>query len=130
VEFDKEISAGELSFEAAQKQALSVIKTMRYGSNEYFGINDLEPKMIMHPFKPELNGKDLSENKDPNGKHLFVEMAQVCKEKKAGFVDYMWEKPGASIPIPKISYVKLFTKWDGLLGPEYILMTLKKKFLL
>ena len=30
------------------------IKNLRYGKDEYFLINDLGPKMIMHPFKPEL----------------------------------------------------------------------------
>ena len=59
----------------------------------------------MHPYKPELDGQDLSENKDPNGKKLFVEFANVCREKGEGFVDYFWPKYGADKPQPKLSYV-------------------------
>jgi PAS domain S-box-containing protein len=135
--FDTKVTENKMSLEQAQEQATSVIKTMRYEGKEYFWINDLEPKMIMHPFKPELNGKDLSENKDPNGKHLFVEMVNVCKEKNEGFVDYMWEKPGASMPMPKISYVKLFSKWGWIVGSgiyvddvEEEIASLKQKILI
>ncbi|MDP3683801.1 MAG: cache domain-containing protein, partial [Ignavibacteria bacterium] len=115
-EFGAKVTEKTLSLEEAQKQAISVIKTMRYEGKEYFWINNLEPRMIMHPYKPELNGKELSGNKDPNGKHLFVEFVNVCKEKGEGFVEYMWEKPGASEPLPKISFVKLYSEWGWIVG--------------
>ena len=44
----------------AKKTALSVIKSLRYGKDDYFWINDMHPTMIMHPDKPKLDGKDLS----------------------------------------------------------------------
>ena len=96
--------------------ALSAIKGMRYAGNEYFWINDLEPKMIMHPINADLNGKSLSESKDPNGKRLFVEMANLARDKGEGVVDYMWAKEGSSKPVPKISYVKLEKDWGWIVG--------------
>jgi len=81
--------------EAERKQlALSMIKTMRYNTNDYLWINDSHPTMVMHPIKPALDGKDLSDFKDPKGKKLFVEFAKVCREKNEGTVDYLWPKPG------------------------------------
>jgi methyl-accepting chemotaxis protein len=115
-ELDAKVANNTISLEDAQKQAISVIKDLRYDGKEYFWINSLDLKMIMHPYKPELNGTDLSENKDPNGKKLFAEMAGICKEKGEGFVDYMWEKPGAGVPMSKISFVKLFSKWGWIVG--------------
>src|SRR5579883_807427 len=50
---------GELSDEAARTLAMNEIKALRYGSNDYFWINDLQPRMLMHPFKPEMVGKNL-----------------------------------------------------------------------
>jgi len=41
----------------------------------------------MHPYKPQLNGQDLSENKDPSGKKLFVEFVKTCRENGEGFVE-------------------------------------------
>jgi methyl-accepting chemotaxis protein len=72
--------------------------------------------MVMHPYKPQLDGKDLSENKDPNGKKLFVEFVNVCRENGEGFVDYYWPKYGADKPQPKLSFVKLFKKWNWIIG--------------
>ena len=107
---------GTLSDEAARKQALATLKSMRYDTKEYFWINDMHPKMVMHPIKPELDGKDLSGFADPAGKKLFVAFVDVAKASGSGFVDYLWAKPGFDKPVPKISYVKRFEAWDWVVG--------------
>ncbi|MBF0607143.1 MAG: methyl-accepting chemotaxis protein [Candidatus Magnetobacterium sp. LHC-1] len=115
-EYNERVNKGEFTREEAQNRAKAHIRNIRYMEKEYFWINDMHPKMIMHPIKPELDGKDLTENKDPNGKHLFVEFVNVCKKDGAGYVNYMWSKPGAKKPVPKLSYVKLFKPWDWIVG--------------
>ena len=116
VAYDHRVANKEMTREQAQKTALSLIEQLRYRDNDYFWINDLEPKMLMHPNFPELDGKNLSNDKDPTGKYLFVEMVNICKEKGEGFVTYMWPKPGATKPVPKLSYVKLFKPWGWIVG--------------
>ncbi|XPV69235.1 MAG: cache domain-containing protein [Halarcobacter sp.] len=102
--------------------ALKAIGNMAYGKSGYFWINDSKAKMIMHPIKPSLDGKDLSKVKDPNGKLLFSEMAKVAEKNAAGgFVKYMWEKPGKTKPQPKLSFVQKFEPWDWIIGTgEYV----------
>lgn len=112
----KKMESGQITEEEAKLQVITLIEQLRYDSDNYFWINDLEPTMIMHPIKPELNNKSLSQNKDPNGKYLFVEMAKVAKAEGEGFVDYQWPKPGFDEPVPKISYVKLFKPWGWIIG--------------
>ncbi|HKL76886.1 MAG TPA: methyl-accepting chemotaxis protein [Gammaproteobacteria bacterium] len=107
---------GQLTQEAAQEAALQAIQNLRYGDKQYFWINDMQPAMVMHPFKPELNGEDLSGVTDPNGKHLFVAMVEEVQTGGAGFVDYMWPKPGFDEPVPKVSYVKGFAPWGWVIG--------------
>ena len=107
---------GALTTEQAQAAAKEALRALRYSGEEYFFISDLAPRMIMHPFKPELEGKDMSENKDPNGKRLFVEFAAVAQGGGQGFVDYLWPKPGAAQPVPKISYVHGFQPWGWVIG--------------
>ncbi len=107
---------GALSRDAAQAEAKRLIAAMHYDGNNYFWINDLHPTMVMHPVKPELDGKDLTANADPNGKHLFVEMVKVAKAEGEGFVDYYWPKPGQEEPAAKISYVKLEPRWGWIVG--------------
>jgi methyl-accepting chemotaxis protein len=109
-------TAGTMTREEAQKAAADVISSMRYGDSGYFWINDMHPKMVMHPIKKELDGKDLSQNKDPNGKLLFVEFVNTVKASGEGFVDYYWPKPGADAPVLKYSHVVGFEPWGWIVG--------------
>jgi methyl-accepting chemotaxis protein len=108
--------SGALSVQEAQKQAKNAVKALRYERDQYFWINDMKPAMVMHPIRPELDGADLSDNKDPAGKRLFVAMVDVVKQKGAGFVDYQWPKPGYDQPVEKLSYVAGFAPWGWVVG--------------
>lgn len=109
---------GKMSQEEARASAAAAVNAMRYDDRdmEYFWINDMQPKVVMHPIKPELNGKDVSDFKDPSGKRLFVEFVHMVKAKKAGFVYYLWPKPGFDKPVLKVSYVKGFEPWGWIVG--------------
>lgn len=99
----------------AQAKCLDTISKLRYEKIEYFWINDLKPRLIMHS-DPAMIGKDMSNYQDPTGKKFMVEMVTVCRLKGAGFVDYEWPKPGQKKSIPKISYVKLYPAWGWIIG--------------
>lgn len=91
------------------KESLKEIKKMRYdccGEPNYVWINDMHPKMIMHPIKPMLDNTDLTNNKDPDGKALFVEFVNAVKATPSGaWVDYKWTKFGEKDPTAKKSWV-------------------------
>jgi methyl-accepting chemotaxis protein len=113
----KQEQAGTLSQADAQARAIEAVSAMRYQGNGYFWINDMHPKMVMHPIKPALNGTDLTENKDPNGKHLFIEFVKAAQTTEGkGFVDYYWPKPGAEEPVLKYSHVAGFKPWGWVVG--------------
>jgi methyl-accepting chemotaxis protein len=107
---------GELSAAEAQKRAQARIGAIRYGDNDYFWINDMQVRMVMHPTKPDMNGKSTADFKDPNGKALFVEAVDVVRRNGAGFVAYEWPKPGSDKPQPKLSHVAGFAPWDCVIG--------------
>ncbi len=111
-----EAKAGRLSTEDAKAQAIAAIKALRYNTDDYFWINDMHPRMVMHPFKPALDGTDLTGFADPSGKKLFVAFVDEVKANGAGFVPYLWPKPGFSEPVEKISYVKGFAPWGWIVG--------------
>ncbi len=114
--YDEQVKAGKMSLEEAQGQAKNALRKARYDEKEYFWINDFHPTSIMHPIKPELEGKDQTDNRDPNGKQLYVEFVKVVKAQGAGFVDYMWSRQGESKPVAKLSYVKGFAPWGWIIG--------------
>ncbi|USD65440.1 methyl-accepting chemotaxis protein [Vibrio sp. SCSIO 43136] len=108
--------SGELSEAAAKEQAKMALSKLRYEQNDYYWVNDSEPRMVMHPIKPQLNGKNLSQVADPTGKKLFVEFVDVVKRQQQGFVNYMWPKPGSETDVEKLSYIKHFAPWDWIIG--------------
>ena len=109
-------TAGTLTREQAQQQAMDAIRGLRYNQTDYFWINDLRPVMIMHPANPKLVGQDLSGVKDPDGFQVFNEMVTLAKAKGAGMVNYRWPKPGASDAVQISSYISLFTPWGWIIG--------------
>ncbi|MBB2496214.1 methyl-accepting chemotaxis protein [Aquipseudomonas ullengensis] len=116
IKYYQGLESGGLAREEAQKQAMEVIRGLRYDKGDYFWINDMTPVMVMHPTNPKLEGQNLSGLKDPDGKFLFNEMVALAKKSGAGQVDYRWPKPGSEEPVPKISYVELFQPWGWILG--------------
>ena len=109
-------AAGTLSREQAQTLAMKTVSGLRYDGKEYFWINDMQPRMVMHPIKTELDGKDLSGVKDPNGYLLFNEFVAKVRKEGKGFVGYQWPKPGSDKPVDKISYVQGFEPWGWVIG--------------
>lgn len=114
--YQKQQADGKLSEADAQKAALDTIRGLRYEKEEYFFINDLNSRSVLHPIKPEMQGKDLSDMKDPDGKRIFSEFTRVVKDAGAGYVDYKWPKPGKAEPVPKVSYVLGFAPWGWMVG--------------
>ncbi|MFN3780429.1 MAG: methyl-accepting chemotaxis protein [Brevundimonas aurantiaca] len=114
--YQGEEAAGRMSRDQAQTAAKAAVGAMRYGQDDYFWINDMHPTMVMHPMKPALNGKDLSENKDADGVLMFKEFVAVVQKDGEGFVEYQWAKPNQDGASPKISYVKGFAPWGWVIG--------------
>jgi signal transduction histidine kinase len=118
VEYDQRAAKGEFTLEEAQNRAKERIRKFRFGKDGsgYIWINDLEPKMLMHPVMPELEGEPLSSFKDANGKQLFMEMVNVSNKSGDGFIEYVWPKAEGEKPSPKISFVKLYKPWGWVIG--------------
>jgi methyl-accepting chemotaxis protein len=126
--YEKQARDGKMSVDDAKKAAMGALKEARYDKSEYFWINGLDDMMIMHPIKPEMDGKMLNQLKDKNGKLLFVEFNTTVKTKGEGFVDYVWPKPGKDEPVPKISYVKGFQPWGWVVGSGIYVDDVDAKF--
>ena len=108
--------SGQLTHEQAQAQAIKAVNDARYAGKEYFWINDMNVKLITHPFKPELNGTDVSNIKDPDGNAVFVRFVDTVKQNGAGYLSYLWPKPGMEQPVEKVSYVAGFAPWGWVIG--------------
>ena len=107
---------GVMTRPQAQAAALSTLRALRYGQDDYFWVNDMQPRMVMHPFSPQLEGQDLSTKTDADGVFMFREMTEIARRDGAGFLNYRWAKPGQEEPASKVSYVKAFKPWGWVIG--------------
>ncbi|WP_042417552.1 methyl-accepting chemotaxis protein [Comamonas aquatica] len=127
--FHQQAAQGKISTEEAQARALQSLAALRYSGNEYFWVNDMHPRMIMHPVRPQLNGQDVSGNKDPTGRALFIDFVNIVKKDGAGFHSYLWPMPGSDEPVEKISYVMGFQPWGWVVGSGVYIDTVNAAFL-
>ena len=116
-EYAADEQAGRLRREEAQGAAAAHLRGLRYSGKDYFWITDLHPTMIMHPYRPELEGQDVSGYADANGVKVFVEFVKAVREREEGYVEYLWQWMDDSQRIvPKLSFVKRFPPWDWVVG--------------
>ena len=121
LEAEYEKNKNVLSKDALQERLKDIVNATRYSKTGYFWINDLDAVVLIHPINPKLNNKDMHEYKDPNGKQIFKEFADIAKKDKEGFIDYVWPKPGFDKPQLKVSFVKLFAPYNWVIGTgEYV----------
>jgi len=117
--YEGRISSGEITVDEAKNLAIRQVRSIRFGRDgkDYFWINDLGPSMVMHPYRPDLEGKDISEFRDPQGTHLFKEFVAVVLQSGSGFVPYLWQwQDDPNRIVPKLSYVQLFKPWGWIIG--------------
>lgn len=118
-EYADDAAAGRLPLAQAQREAAERIRLMRYGAEgkDYFWITDMRPVMVMHPWRTDLEGKDLSTFKDPRGFLVFVEFVRAVQERESGYVGYDWQwKDDPDQIVPKLSHVQAFRPWSWVIG--------------
>ncbi|WP_337287003.1 cache domain-containing protein [Candidatus Methylomirabilis sp.] len=84
-----------------------------YKGDAYIFVDDMNGTVLLLPTEPELEGKNLIDMKDANGKLWMRAFIETAKTRGSGWVDYMWPKPGTDKPSKKISYLKKAKMPDG-----------------
>jgi cytochrome c len=80
-----------------------------FKGDTYLFVYDLKSNVLLNAAFPGREGTNTTGQKDANGKlfhHDFIKMAET---KGAGWVDYMFPKPGQTQPSQKWAYVKAVT---------------------
>ncbi len=110
---NKENEIGRLE---AQRQALDVVKSIRFSNNNYFFGIDKDYQLILHPLRPETIGQNMKTVTDGSGFAHWQEMMRVASSpKKEGSLEYMWRSPEGEL-IPKLSYVVKIDDWGWVIG--------------
>ncbi|MCE5184837.1 MAG: cache domain-containing protein [Planctomycetaceae bacterium] len=128
--YQSRVESGELTLQEAQNRFKERLRTMRYGPGKgnYFWINDLNARLIMHPYLSELEGKDVSDLADINGKRFVAEFSRVGRQQGGGYVEYMWQwHDDPNRIVPKIGYVRLFEPWGWVIGTSIYIQEVRSE---
>lgn len=71
----------------------------------YIFVIDMNGVELVNPAFPNLEGRNLLDLKDTQGRLLIRDMLKVVRASGSGWVDYMWPKPGESVSTRKSTYV-------------------------
>jgi len=108
---------GLLSREQAQQNMLAYVRVMRYDNGNYLWISDMDGKMLMHPTKPQFNGKNLNSLTDRTGKYYHLELSRIAQaHPEGGYLSYYWPRPNGTEPVRKEAFVQGIPEWDWYIG--------------
>ncbi|MDR8725962.1 methyl-accepting chemotaxis protein [Burkholderia pseudomultivorans] len=117
--YAKRADAGELSVEQAQKQAMDVIRGLRYGEagSGYFSIVNSKGVVLMYPFDASIQNKPLSEL-NPKAAAIVQQQIDLAARTGSGFqrFDYPKETSGVTTDAPRIAYVDMYRPWDWVIN--------------
>lgn len=105
-----------LGEQESRRLAKQAVGALRYGDEGYMWINDMQHRLILHPLKPESEGKDMTQVTDAEGQYHWQAMVKTVKQQGAGFVEYSYIGPQFDSPQHKVSYVQSFTPWGWVVG--------------
>ena len=114
--YERRARTGELTLEQAQTGAMDVIGTIRYLGDHYLWINNLDYVWLMHPVSPQLVGRDLRDLKDKAGKPFVQQLVEGVRSNGSMRLEYLWPRPGASEPEPKLTEARGFKPWGWMVS--------------
>ncbi|MBN1498766.1 MAG: cache domain-containing protein [Spirochaetes bacterium] len=123
---------GLITEDEAKARSVKAIEDFHYGENQenYLWINDMEPRMIMHPKVKTLNGQSLTDYRDKANELMFVKMVDTVKASKTkeGYTEYFWQHFEDNTKfVFKTSFVKEFEPWGWVIGTGIYIEDLKQE---
>lgn len=111
--YDQEVAAGRMTKELAQERVKEMVSAMRYDKTNYILIQGPGGVMVMHPIRPDFNGK----SPEALGTvKLAMAFARSAEDPLGGYVEYQFAKPGRTEMSPKLGFVRRFAPWDWVIA--------------
>ena len=112
----KREAAGEITPEAARKEAADLVRDLRYDNGAgYFWVDTYEGVNVVLLGRP-TEGKSRIDLVDPQGRHFIKEMIENGLKPGGGFTDLMFAKPNETEPLPKRNYTVSYEPYRWVLG--------------
>ncbi len=109
---------GEGDMAIRQEEAKKILRGLAFGNDGYVFVYLYDGTNIVLRPKPQLEGKNLIDLKDANGKPLIRELINAAKS-GGGIYKYQWEKPSTKEVVSKLSYADGLDKWQWMIGTGF-----------
>jgi PAS domain S-box-containing protein len=106
-----------------KKIITDALRPIRYNKKRgYYFITRFDGVEILFADRPEMEGRNLIDMQDTQGKFVIRDMIAITRESGEGFYRYAWTKPDQTgKDFPKIAFIKHFEPFDWLIGTgEYL----------
>ncbi len=109
-----------------QHEILNRNRKIRFDEDGYIFIYADDGTCIMHPIKPQLEGKNLINLKDANGKLVIAELIKASKRERNKFVKYLWHQPSTGKVVEKLGYAEHIDGWNWMVGSGIYINSINK----
>ena len=99
----------------AQAQALTILKRLDFGHDGFFFVYDFKGNNLVHPRQPQLQGKNLLDLQDSQGRYPVQRMLAQAQA-GGGYVEFEWPRPSTGQVENKLGYVEPIAGWEWMLG--------------
>jgi methyl-accepting chemotaxis protein len=106
--------AAGLSDAQAFERGKTVLRTLRFGKDDYFYAFNAEGLVQSHP-NPNVENKNLYNSPDSNGVYFTRDQINIAA-KGGGFVSYRFPRAAGTSPLPKVSYAVEFKPYGWTIG--------------
>jgi methyl-accepting chemotaxis protein len=113
--YHKQVESGTLTDAAAQDQAKTVIRAIRYGGGSYVFAYDSKGIVRINGGDKTKEGQSRVGETDPSGKPFAQEMIDKALA-GGGYTEYLSARSGKDRNLPKISYSQHFKAWDWVIA--------------
>lgn len=106
-----------------KKMIKDALRAIRFnGVRGYYFATELNGVSQLFADRPDLEGKNLLDMRDLDGKFVIKDQVNIARQQKEGYYRYNWTKPGAKGKnYPKIAFIKYFEPFDWYIGTgEYL----------
>ena len=121
---------GIRSRQEAQERVLELFRMIRYGegNKNYFWIDDVNQRLLMHPYRPDLEGLNVMNLSDLKVKKIYNGVLALVQRDCEGYVCYNWHREDErQAEETKLSYVKGFAPWGWIIGTGVFIEDVQKE---
>jgi two-component system NarL family sensor kinase len=98
-----------------QHEAREMLRSMDFGSDNYFFVYDTLGNGVMHPRLPVMETRNYWDLRDPDGVMIIQRLIQEGRA-GGGFVEFLWHRPSTGKNEKKIGYAVIIPEWNWMIG--------------